>query len=94
MDTVGAPISEGRNTKAGNADGSAVEIEGLRHRVDDIISKVDKVSSRRKSIQQLIYSMLVSVRFQELFFFVLPDSNLACSIKLLKSSPQNQPFIF
>lgn len=44
METLDAPISDGRNIKAGNADGSVIEIEGFRHRVDGIVSKVDKVS--------------------------------------------------
>ena len=44
MDTPGALISEARNTAMGNPDGCLVEMEGYKHRVDEMMSRVDKAS--------------------------------------------------
>ena len=45
METLGATVSDGKHFRTENADGSAVKMEGFRLRVEEIISKVDRVRS-------------------------------------------------
>ena len=44
MGTFGASISEARNTATGNPDYCLVKMEGFKHHVDEMISRVDKAS--------------------------------------------------
>ena len=44
METINATIEDIRNAVPGMAEGNTNELEGFKHRVDDIFTKVDKVS--------------------------------------------------
>ncbi|KAI4351327.1 hypothetical protein L6164_005702 [Bauhinia variegata] len=56
MDSLGAPFSNGRNIKTGNADGSLLEIEHFRQRVDEMIVKVDKLEQKKNDIENFYSS--------------------------------------
>ncbi|KAF7820106.1 transcription factor GTE6-like isoform X1 [Senna tora] len=56
METLGAPVSDGRNIKAGNDDGTVVEIEGFKHRVHEINSKVDKLEQKANEVENFYSS--------------------------------------
>ncbi|XP_028782059.1 transcription factor GTE6-like [Neltuma alba] len=57
METAIAPSSEARSNNPGNADGSAAEIGGFRHHVDEMISKVDKLEQRLSEIENFYSNM-------------------------------------
>ncbi|CAL0303067.1 unnamed protein product [Lupinus luteus] len=55
MEAFDAPISEAVNVFTGNPDGALVQMEGFKHRVDNIISKVDKLEQKVHDIE-IFYS--------------------------------------
>ncbi|KAK7271051.1 hypothetical protein RJT34_26642 [Clitoria ternatea] len=57
METFGASVSELRNVALANSNGGLVEMEGFKHRVDDIISKVDKLEQKVHDIENFYSSM-------------------------------------
>nr|XP_007151783.1 hypothetical protein PHAVU_004G074600g [Phaseolus vulgaris]ESW23777.1 hypothetical protein PHAVU_004G074600g [Phaseolus vulgaris] len=57
METFGASISEVRNVATGNSNDGTVEMEGFKQRVDDIISKVDKLEQKVHDVDNFYSSM-------------------------------------
>ncbi|TKY46295.1 Transcription factor GTE1 [Spatholobus suberectus] len=57
METFGASISEVRNVATGNPKGGTVEMGGFKQRVDEIISKVDKLEQKVHDIDNFYSSM-------------------------------------
>ncbi|RDX85848.1 Transcription factor GTE6, partial [Mucuna pruriens] len=53
METLGASISEVRSVATGISNGGAVEMEGFKQRVDEIVSKVDKASILEKKVHDI-----------------------------------------
>lgn len=57
MEKIGVSISEVRNVVTGNSNSDEVEMEGFKQRVDDIISKVDKLEQKVHDIDNFYSSM-------------------------------------
>ncbi|KAK7364707.1 hypothetical protein VNO80_13448 [Phaseolus coccineus] len=57
METFGASISEVRNVATGNSNDGTVEMEGFKQRVDEIISKVDKLEQKVHDVENFYSSM-------------------------------------
>ncbi|KAK7315909.1 hypothetical protein VNO77_34491 [Canavalia gladiata] len=57
METFDASVSEVRNIAAGNSSGGLVEMEGFKQRVDQIISKVDKLEQKVHDIDHFYSSV-------------------------------------
>ncbi|KAK7380748.1 hypothetical protein VNO78_33265 [Psophocarpus tetragonolobus] len=57
MEAFGASISEARNVVTGNSNGGTVEIEGFKQRVDEIVSKVDKLEQKVHDVENFYSSM-------------------------------------
>ncbi|OIW20044.1 hypothetical protein TanjilG_31973 [Lupinus angustifolius] len=55
MEAFDASISEAINVFMGNPDGDLIQMEGFKHRVDNIISKVDKLEQKVHDIE-IFYS--------------------------------------
>ncbi|KAK7277309.1 hypothetical protein RIF29_18460 [Crotalaria pallida] len=55
MDAFDGVISDARNVSMGNPDSTLVQMEGFKHRVDDIISNVDKLEQKVHDIE-IFYS--------------------------------------
>ncbi|GFZ14809.1 transcription factor GTE6 [Actinidia rufa] len=52
METINATIEDIRNVVPGMAEGNTNELEGFKHRVDDIFTKVDKLERRVNEVEQ------------------------------------------
>jgi len=61
METFGASISEVRNVATGNSNDGTLEMEGFKQRVDEIISKVDKVRIVLKIVKQVCIMCFVVI---------------------------------
>ncbi|XP_014517885.1 transcription factor GTE6 [Vigna radiata var. radiata] len=57
METFGALISEVRNVATGNSNDGTVEMEGFKQRVDEIISKVDKLEQKVHDVENFYSSV-------------------------------------